>query len=172
MALKIRIPKRKPASARRPSTSRNHFTFSDPAVKIAVAVFVTVGIVFASIFAVYWVRYDRIVEHRINAGLFKRSSRIYARPTEVWVGQKLSAEEISASLRRAGYNQKDSTVGTYRMLTGGIEIKPGPESFHSSDGAIIRISDGKVQKIVGTGGSEGANLDAYELEPELITALG
>ena len=172
MALKIRIPKRKPASAQRPPTAPHYFSFSDPAVKIALAVFMAFGIVFGSIFAMYWVRYDRIVEHRINAGLFKRSSRIYARPTEIWVGEKVSAEDISGTLRRAGYNETDSSVGTYRMLTGGIEIKPGPESFHSRDGAVIRIAEGKVQKIVGTGAAEGSSVDAYELEPELITALG
>ena len=77
--------------------------------------------------------------------------------------------EISAQLRQAGYSDKNgkSAIGSYRLLTGGIEVEPGPESYHSPETATIHISDGKIASITGRAG----DLEAYELEPQLITSL-
>ena len=58
-------------------------------------------------------------------------------------------------------------MGTYNLLTNGIEIKPGPQSYHSPESATIRIQDGTVASIAGKSGE----LDAYELEPQMVTAL-
>src|SRR5438552_16561633 len=58
-------------------------------------------------------------------------------------------------------------MGSYRLLQGGIEIKPGPDSYHSQESAIIRVRGGKVENIT----SQSGELSAYELEPQMITAL-
>ena len=53
-----------------------------------------------------------------------------------------------------------------------IEVLPGPESFHSTDGARIAAgAGGRIQQIVSTGAGGSAALESYELEPELVTAL-
>ena len=58
------------------------------------------------------------------------------------------------------------------MISGGIEVLPGAESYHSTDGArILNSPDGRVDRIVGVGANSGAALDSYELEPALVTAL-
>ena len=63
-------------------------------------------------------------------------------------------------------------MGTYRMVPGGIEVLPGAESYHSADGArILDGADGRVAQILSAGSSSGAQLESYELEPELVTAL-
>ena len=63
-------------------------------------------------------------------------------------------------------------MGTYRMIPGGIEVLPGPESYHSADGArILDGADGRVAQILSVGSNSGAPLESYELEPELVTAL-
>ena len=53
------------------------------------------------------------------------------------------------------------------MLNNGIEVRPGPQSYHSPEPATIRFSGGKVDSITGRTGELGA----YELEPEMITSL-
>src|SRR5882762_4951003 len=58
-------------------------------------------------------------------------------------------------------------MGSYRVLEGGIEIKPGPDSYHSQESAVIRIRSGKVDSI----SSQSGELAAYELEPQMITSL-
>ena len=50
---------------------------------------------------------------------------------------------------------------------------PGPQSFHASNTAQIRFSGGKIASIKESGDGDNASeqLQAYELEPQLVTAL-
>src|SRR5260370_42355415 len=57
---------------------------------------------------------------------------------------------------------------SYRLSSGTIQVQPGPSSYHSPEAATIRIRDGHVESIAGNSGSQ---LEAYELEPEMITSL-
>ena len=101
--------------------------------------------------------------------MFSNSAKIYALPRTVRDGDKMDAKEIAASLRRAGYSDKDgqSELGSFHLVKDGIEITPGPESYHSPEEAHIVIQGGQVSQIT----SRGNDLFAYELEPQLVTAL-
>jgi penicillin-binding protein 1B len=101
--------------------------------------------------------------------VFANSAKIYALPKTVRDGEKIEGKEIAAELRRAGYSDSDgdSKMGTYRLVKDGIEITPGEESYHSPEPARISIHDGQVDGI----SSKGTELSAYELEPQLVTAL-
>ncbi|WP_263365349.1 transglycosylase domain-containing protein [Edaphobacter bradus] len=125
-------------------------------------------VLFAAVFAYYNHKYQQIVDTRLASGhLFSSVSQIYAAPREIRDGQKYTAAAIAADLRRAGYNS-NTQLGTFQLNGNSIFIKPGPESYHNTDGATIDTSGGTVQKITA---ENGAALSAYELEPQLITAL-
>ena len=121
-------------------------------------------------FSYWYVKYDRIIEQRFRGPVFASSAKIYAAPRVVRAGSPISTREIAAELRRAGYseNTSDSPLGSYRVHGGSIEILPGPESYHSPEGATITVSDGKVVSINSRSAGE---LAAYELEPQLVTSL-
>jgi penicillin-binding protein 1B len=120
------------------------------------------------VFGYFYYHYQQVVDDRLAAGpIFASVSQIYAAPREVRAGQKLSAAVIASDLRRAGYNNNPQ-LGTFQLHADNIFIKPGPESFHTTDGATIITTDGEVQSITA---ENGAALSAYELEPQLITAL-
>jgi penicillin-binding protein 1B len=120
------------------------------------------------VFGYFYYHYQQVVDDRLAAGpIFASVSQIYAAPREVRAGQKLSAAVIASDLRRAGYNNNPQ-LGTFQLHADNIFIKPGPESFHTTDGATIITTDGVVQSITA---ENGAALSAYELEPQLITAL-
>ena len=142
-------------------------------VKIAATFFLVVTLIVLSVSIRYYVKYERIIDHRLHGQIFTNATKIYARPASIWLGENISAQDIAAQLRRAGYveDQNTSGVGSYRLNSHGIEIHPGPESYHNQDGALVRESGGKIERIVGTGGSDGRELSAYELEPTLITAV-
>src|SRR5690242_963204 len=111
-----------------------------------------------------------MIDQRFKGPVFGNSARIYAIPHAVQVGEKIEPKEIAAELRHAGYTDQGegkSPMGSYRLIEGGIEIKPGTDSYHSQEPASIRVRGGKVEKIV----SQGAELAAYELEPQMITSL-
>jgi penicillin-binding protein 1B len=136
--------------------------------QIALIALLGVMVIGASVFGYFYYHYQHVVDDRIASGpIFASVSQIYAAPREVRDGQKLSAGAIAADLRQAGYNS-NSQLGTYQLNGDNIFIKPGPESYHNTDGATINTSDGTVQSITA---ENGAALSAYELEPHLITAL-
>ena len=140
----------------------------DPILRAALVVFVILAVSFTAFFSYFYIKYDRIIEQRFRTPVFSNTAKIYALPRTVRAGEKIDSKEIATELRRAGYlDQGQSPLGTFRLMNDGIEITPGPESYHSPESARITIHDGQVQSI----SSKGNDLSAYELEPQLVTAL-
>jgi penicillin-binding protein 1B len=141
----------------------------DPVIRAALIVFLVAAVGLGGLFCYFYIKYDRIIEQRFRSPVFSNSAKIYALPRKVHNGEKIDAKEIAGFLRRAGYSDKDgqSDLGSFRMVSDGIEINPGPESYHSPEPAHITIQDGQVERIT----SKGNDLSAYELEPQLVTAL-
>lgn len=169
MAIKLRIPKRR-------DTNNKSFRGlpRNPLVLAALVVVLIAGIGLASSFCYYYIKYDRIITQRFRTPVFGNSARIYAMPERLSDGERADAKEIVGNLRQAGYSDakradKDnqSPLGTFRLMPDGIEITPGPESYHSPEEARITIEDGQITRIV----SNGNQLAGYELEPELVTSL-
>ncbi len=138
-----------------------------------VAIVATLGLLLMGItFSYYSAKYKQVVDERLARPLFTQTPRIYAAPREVRAGQKLSARSIALDLRSAGYTESTSTsasrLGTYSVRGENISIHPGPESYHSQEGATVAMRDGVVTALTGDGGQQ---LSAYELEPQLITSL-
>ena len=142
---------------------------NDPLVRAGLIVFLVLDVALGGSFCYFYIKYDRIITQRFRSPVFSNSAKIYALPRTVHDGDKIEPKEIAALLRRAGYSDQDgqSPLGTYRLVRGGIDITPGPESYHSPEEAQILFEDGEVQKIA----SRGIELSAYELEPQLVTAL-
>ncbi len=160
MSIKIRIPKGGADGKRRLTR--------DPVVRAALLVFVILAVAATGVFSYFYVKYDRVIEKRFRTPVFSNSAKIYALPHTVRDGDKIGAREIAAELKRAGYvDNGQSPLGTFRLVSDGIEITPGGESYHSPEPAHITIEDGQVEKIT----SKGNELSAYELEPQLVTAL-
>lgn len=128
----------------------------------------------ASVFGYMYLKYQRIVDNRLSAGpIFANVAQIYAAPREVRIGQHLTAGMIAQDLRRAGYNANPQ-LGTFRLNGDSISIKPGPESYYSSGGATITTAsngDSSGDAVSAITAENGAALAAYQLEPQLITAL-
>jgi penicillin-binding protein 1B len=164
LAIKLKIPKRKTAG-----TKAKGFFSRDPLVRGALVVFLILAITFSVGFSYYYVKYDRIIDQRFKGQVFSNSAKIYAIPRTVHVGEKIEPREIAAQLRGAGYSERDgqSALGSYRLLKGEIEIDPGSQSYHSPETATIHVSDGVVDSIRAKSG----DLEAYELEPQLVTSL-
>jgi penicillin-binding protein 1B len=136
---------------------------------LAVALCAIVGI---SIFAYYYISYQSVVDQRLKQPLFEDTAKIYAAPREVRPGQKLSVQLIANELREAGYTTdgaaQPSPLGTYSQGVQEITVRPGPQSYHAPDPAVIHVSNGVVDSITD---AHGQPLASYELEPLLITGL-
>ncbi len=164
MAIKLKIPKT-PVSSRKDAGVIPR----DPVVRTVLAIFLALALLVIGGFSYFYVKYDRVIAKRFSNPIFSNSAHIYAIPKTVRPGQTLQAKAIAADLRHAGYSENTDTspMGSYHLLKDGIEITPGPESYHSPDPARITVQNGKVDSIT----SRGSELSAYELEPQLVTAL-
>ncbi len=163
MAIKIRIPKGSGGGGKIRGLPR------DPVLRAALVVFLILAVSFTFAFSYFYIKYDRIIEKRFKTPVFANSAKIYALPRVVKSGEKIEAKQIAAELRQAGYSDKDgeSKLGTFHLVKGGIDITPGSESYHAPEPARISVEDGQVSQIT----SRGTDLSAYELEPQLVTAL-
>jgi len=163
VAIKLRIPHGK-------SSKGNRRGFRDPVLRFALAVFASGALIFVGFFSYFYVKYDRIIEQRFRGPVFANSARIFAAPDSISVGEKADLQAVAAALRHAGYTDKTgvSSMGGYHLAGNSIEIQPGPSSYHSPEPATIRVRDGRVESI---SGNSGAQLDAYELEPQMITSF-
>ncbi len=129
-------------------------------------------VIFAGVFGFYYYKYQGIVDERLNSPIFASTAQIYAAPREVRTGQKLTAAAIAQELRTAGYASNGQggnlQLGNFQLRGDTILVKPGPQSYHSTDGATINTTGGDVVSITA---ENGVPLRAYELEPQLITGL-
>ena len=163
MAIRLKIP-----TGKQTGKPGRGWSFQDPLLRAALVVFLVLATVGGVFFTYYYVKFGRMIDQRFKGPVFGNSARIYAIARPVEVGEKIDAKEIAVQLRRAGYDQNGkSPMGSYRLFNGGIEIKPGSDSYHSPESAIIRIQGGKVESIT----SKSGDLAAYELEPQMITSL-
>jgi penicillin-binding protein 1B len=165
VSIKIRIPKSGGESGAKTIRGLPR----DPVLRAALVAFLVLAVSFTIVFSYFYIKYDRIIEKRFRTPVFANAAKIYSLPRVVRDGEKTDAKQIAAELRRAGYSDKDgeSNLGTYHLVKGGIEITPGTESYHAPEPARIMIEDGQVSQIT----SRGNELSAYELEPQLVTAL-
>jgi penicillin-binding protein 1B len=164
VAIKIKIPKSKGKGGKGSGAFPR-----DPVLRAGLIVFLAGAVGLGTFFCYFYVKYDRIIAQRFRTPVFTNSAKIYANPRTLRDGDKSTTTEIAEDLRRAGYseNQGESTLGSFQLMTGGIEITPGPESYHSPEAARIAVHNGRIDRIT----SQGNELSAYELEPQLVTAL-
>jgi len=164
VAIKIRVPHTK--------GFRNSLT--NPLVRASV---IAALVVFATLFVVlsyYYIKYQRIIDARMHGTIFANTAKIYAQARSIRLGQKADTKEIANYLRHAGYTEAGergkSKLGTYRIVSSGIEVKPGEESYYSPEGAVIGVQSGQVARIASLSNANDT-LSAYELEPQLVTSL-
>jgi penicillin-binding protein 1B len=161
--MKLRIRWAKPAGMH---------PWSTLALRIALLTVAAVALVVLVVGGYYYFKYQSIVDQRLSQPIFANTAKIFAAPREVRPGQKLTVSLIANELREAGYTadgaSQVSPLGTYSQGVQTITVRPGPQSYHAPDSAIIRIGSGVVQSI---SDDHGQPLSSYELEPLLITGL-
>ena len=123
----------------------------------------------AGVLVHYYTRYSRLIDQKLRAGPFANTSKIYAAPRLVAVGDVITAADIADELHRAGYSESHSNaVGCYQLRGDSIEIYPGPEAFDQEAG-VIKFAGGRISQIVSL--RDNTARPEYPLEPQLITNL-
>jgi penicillin-binding protein 1B len=130
----------------------------------------------AGVFIHFYLQLARIIDARLAGNVFDNPSVVLAAPTELQVGQHLTAGAVAAHLRKACYTEgrEGRGVGSYTLTGNRLEIQPGPESFFrngemSQDPAKLEFRSDRLVSI--TALDDKTALKTYLLEPEVITNL-
>jgi penicillin-binding protein 1B len=117
------------------------------------------------------VHYARLIDEKLAVGPFAKTSRIYAAPSVLSVGEAVTLEEIAEQFARCGYSQSSrNTTGWYNLRENAIEIFPGSDSFFDKEEpGVVKVQGGKISQIISL--RDNTELTRYSLEPELITNL-
>ena len=130
----------------------------------------------ASVFIHFYLQFARIIDARLEGNVFGNPAVILAAPSELQVGQPLTAAAVTARLRKASYTegQEGRGSGSYTVTGKGLEIHPGPDSFFRNgqmfEGpARLEFKSDRLVSI--TALNSMTALKTYWLEPEPITTL-
>ena len=141
-----------------------------PVGRIVVVGFALITIFGLGAFTYYYAKYSRLIDEKLRAGPFANTSKIYAAPESVAVGDALTPEAVAAELRRSGYDtSRSNPVGYYLLHPNFIEIFPGTDSYFDQEAGVIRFSGGRISQIVSL--QDNTSRSQYQLEPQLITNL-
>ena len=132
-----------------------------------------------SVFAYYWIVFSARIDNLLKGEVFTRSAGIYAAPKQIRAGQNLSADDLVAYLKRAGYversQQAESARGRYAFDGSTVEIDPGADAKVDSAPPYepLRVQFARGGKSITTIAAKttGARLDKAQLEPELISSV-
>jgi penicillin-binding protein 1B len=136
---------------------------------------VLVAVLLGTLLLAVWAWYlDQQVTERFAGALFTMPAEIYAAPDEIYVGQPLTIDELTASLDRLNYQDSAALeeTGTYRRR--GSEVIFHRRAFDFPDGAVparritARITGGRVAELKG---ADGQAIGIVRLEPRSIGTL-
>jgi penicillin-binding protein 1B len=118
----------------------------------------------------FYVSYAGVVDEKLKAGPFPNTALLYAAPRGVQTGDELTPAEAATLLRKAGYSEgRNNPIGWYQLRPDAIEIHPESDSYFKQEGAVLKFNGNRVSRIVAL--KDNADVNYYELEPELITSL-
>lgn len=130
-----------------------------------------VGLVLLAGFAVYL---DAVVQEKFSGKRWTIPAKVYARPLELFVGQKLSKEDFLTELDALGYRRESAASGPGAVALAGNQVELHTRGFQFYEGAEpaqrirVRFSGDYV---AGLSQANGAELAVARLEPLLIGGL-
>jgi penicillin-binding protein 1B len=130
-----------------------------------------VGLVILGCFAVYL---DSIVQEKFSGKRWTIPAKVYARPLELFVGQKLSRDDFLLELDALGYRREAVANGPGAAAVNGNNVDLNTRGFQFYEGADpaqqihVRFSGDYVAELTA---ANGAKLAVARLEPLMIGGL-
>ena len=113
--------------------------------------------------------HSRLVDARLASGYLTSRPGLCASPRTLQVGQRLSVEDLTKALRRAGYVESEGSnvfSGSFRNEGSSIEIRPNQANDARPPIVSIRVdSNNRISELR----SENVSLESFTLEPEVLS---
>ncbi len=144
--------------------------FLHPAGKTLIVLAACVLIASAVVFIHFYNTYSKLIDERLRGGAYTSTSRIYAAPGSIAIGDTTSPNDLATTLRHAGYNEnRNNPTGYYTVRADSIDIFPGADSYFVQEASAVKFAKGKISRIISL--SDNSDRPMYELEPQLITNM-
>ncbi|WP_263264423.1 penicillin-binding protein 1B [Pseudomonas sp. RIT-PI-S] len=156
---------RSPRKSSRSSASRAR-TWLGWALKLGL-----VGLVALAGVAIYL---DAVVQEKFSGKRWTIPAKVYARPLELFVGQKLELKDFLTELDALGYRRGNAVDGPGQVAVAGNTVSLNTRGFQFYEGleqarpVRVRFSGDYVAELSGTGGDK---LPVVRLEPLLIGGI-
>ncbi len=122
----------------------------------------------------YMVYLDAVVQERFNGKRWTVPARVYARPLELYAGQKLQQQDFLLELKALGYREESSLDRPGSMQVKGNELWLHTRGFRFYEGEeparVIRASftGGRISRLADV---RGAALAVVRLDPLLVGGI-
>ena len=145
--------------------------FLHPAGKTLAISFTLAFLLVAGVLTYYYAKYSHLIDQKLRAGPFANTSKIFAAPRLIAVGDPIASDGIAAELRRCGYTEsRANAIGSFQIRPdGAIEIFPGRDSYFDEEAGVIKFAKGRISQTVSL--RDNTARGQYQLEPQLITNL-
>ncbi|MBI3405477.1 MAG: transglycosylase domain-containing protein, partial [Acidobacteria bacterium] len=133
---------------------------------------VLVLLVCASVFAYFYIQFSQMIDARLSGQIDQSTSRVYTAPQRIFDGEKLTAAELCAQLREAGYaeTELEGSPGQFHVKGSTVEIRPSANSYFGGERPIqVEFAGREIRKIRSL--KDMSALANAEIEPELLTNL-
>lgn len=133
------------------------------------------GVGFSIPFSIYLVYLDRIVVQQFEGKRFALPAKVYARPLELYVGQKINADVLQAELKELGYKPVENVVlaGQFSRTRDQFDIYIRPFTFWDGEQQAshiqLTLNNGQVRSLKNK--SELAPLNLVRLDPITIGGI-
>ena len=100
--------------------------------------------------AYFYVRFNRLIEERLAGNIYQNTSRVFAAPKRIAVGEVVTAAELVQYLQGAGYGNSPAggPLGRYTYAGSAVEILPGKDSwFAGKDGLRVEFAGRRIARI-------------------------
>ncbi|MBU4636559.1 penicillin-binding protein 1B [Pseudomonas chlororaphis] len=132
------------------------------------------GLVALVVLAGFAVYLDAVVQEKFSGKRWTIPAKVYARPLELFVGQKLSKDDFLTELDALGYRRESVVNGPGAASVSGNTVELNTRGFQFYEGmeqaqpVRVRFSGDYVAEL---SGSKGLKLAVVRLEPLLIGGL-
>ncbi|CAI9007097.1 penicillin-binding protein 1B [Pseudomonas chlororaphis] len=132
------------------------------------------GLVALVVLAGFAVYLDAVIQEKFSGKRWTIPAKVYARPLELFVGQKLSKDDFLTELDALGYRRESVVNGPGAASVSGNTVELNTRGFQFYEGmeqaqpVRVRFSGDYVAEL---SGSKGSKLAVVRLEPLLIGGL-
>jgi penicillin-binding protein 1B len=133
-------------------------------IGIAVATVVGIGII------AFFHHLSKVVDQRLQQGVFADSYSVYSAPKKIVVGDLYSTDALTSYLLKIGYSTSSTNpVGYFSARDQYLEVFPGKPSPYHDDPIRIGFTGGKITELRRL--NRSVTVTQYSLDPQLITSL-